>query len=163
MKQKYVKNFLNIFLIILLGSCKVSLSGNEAVNEDANLKEDKDEDESNPGDSENRPSTEEHLLCSNSEGDGGYSVTFSVDQRSAQVEKNNIAGAQIVANLKCLKEVVAPCCDQISTRVCVDGSVKNPNRAVYSAVLESGGISGRTVLSLQEDDMVSVIPCEMIK
>ncbi len=106
--------------------------------------------------------SEPHLNCSNMSGDGGYAVTFSPDSLSAKVTANNIAGARTVAKLTCPKTEPAPCCDRLTTTVCVDESVRSGDNVGYTATLETGGIAGISQVTLKQGETeVAVIKCKL--
>ncbi len=106
--------------------------------------------------------SEPHLVCNNMAGDGGYAVTFSPDGLAAKVSANSIAGARTVANVTCPKTEPAPCCDRLTTTVCVDDSVRSGNNLGYTATLETGGIAGISQVTLKHGETeVAVIKCKL--
>ncbi len=109
-------------------------------------------------------SSQWQLVCSNMAGDDGYAVTFSPDGLSAEVEMNNIAGAKVVARLACPKEKPAPCCDRITTTVCVDEASRLGYDTFYTATLQTGGIAGISKLTLNYGpSAVAIMNCRSEK
>ncbi len=102
-----------------------------------------------------------HLVCNNMASDGGYSVTFSSDGLSAEVEQNSIAGSRNVASLICPEVEPASGADRITTTVCVDNSDRSATDVGYTATLETGGFAGLSRVTLHHGRAkVAVINCE---
>jgi hypothetical protein len=102
-------------------------------------------------------------VCSDMMGDGGYAVIFAPDGNTAEVQANNIAGAETVAKLSCpLDRKPAPCCDRVSTTVCVDEQNRSGGESAYKITLRSGGLTGRSDVELHRGGAkVAQLPCKL--
>ncbi len=84
-----------------------------------------------------------HIFCSDFNGDVGYAVSFSPDGATAEIEENTIMGVSVVAKLSCPADrKPAPCCDRVSTTVCVDEQDRSAKDVGYEVELRTGGLRG---------------------
>ena len=96
------------------------------------------------------------FVCSNMAADYGYSVTFPNTGPDAQVRENSIAGARIIADLKCHETGLGNGYDGFIEIVCTETNA-TPG---YTATIRAGGLAGLPRAVLRHGDIkIATLKC----